>query len=197
MNSILPDYSDKYKFKCKWSEKLPTGTMKFKIKAIDTISDNQSDPVEISFQISGAATESNSPFVETSLATSPEASTENSLATSTLPVNNPFEGKYNRKSVTYLNHLLIMPETKKGRQKEVNLDTKYRSYILKKLKEMIEVERFDYNPITEKMNEKFITMVNSEPELSVEKLTSICNKSIGRDILCYLHKTKKERASKR
>jgi len=53
MNRILPGKSGIYKSKLNWSEKLPAGTITFKIKASDKLSGKHSESVDVSFGVSG------------------------------------------------------------------------------------------------------------------------------------------------
>lgn len=53
LGQIPPGKSGSYESKLRWSDKLPAGTITFSINAVDRISGTQTDPADVSFNISG------------------------------------------------------------------------------------------------------------------------------------------------
>jgi len=107
------------------------------------------------------------------------------------------EGKYTRKCVSYVNKLLLLPESGEENLSISGLDNKQRSYILNKINEIVKVERFKYIPITKSMSKKFNKKVNAESNITPEKLSQLCKNTVAKDIFKKLQKIKSVMAAKR
>jgi hypothetical protein len=64
------------------------------------------------------------------------------------------ELKYERKSISYVDVLLVS-------NPEIKIEGKQASYLIKKLREYIEMPRFDYNPIPEELVADFKSELES------------------------------------
>jgi len=97
-------------------------------------------------------------------------------------------GKYERKSISYVNALLCLDESAK------KISGEDKKYILDKIKSKISMARFDYNPLPQNLVDSFVNMTNSTSDLNSEKLAKIMDKTIVRRIIKILDFFKESRA---
>lgn len=85
--------------------------------------------------------------------------------------------KYERKSISYINALwLATPDARKVDQKKVNV-------MLESVKEYIEMERFDFNPLPESLLQDFVKAANSRNTLTVQEIAVLMEQKLAPQIL--------------
>jgi len=96
--------------------------------------------------------------------------------------------KYERKSISYANVLIVSDPSIKIEQKEAE-------YIIKKLREYIEMPRFDYNPIPAELLEDFREEVESRgSNVSLDEIVEILKEKFVPKIIEILDIEKEIRA---
>jgi len=104
-------------------------------------------------------------------------------------------GKYERKSISYVDILWEMPKTdKEGNLSITGLTPEIRDYILYKLKEKIESKRFDSNPLPDTLMNQLKLEVASRTNLTPDALAKIFEKTLAPTILEILKMLKEIRA---
>jgi hypothetical protein len=97
-------------------------------------------------------------------------------------------GKYERKSVTFINALWLMDEASR------KMTTEQIEMMLKKVNEAITMPRFDYNPLPEAITNAFIAKANASTELSIDNIVSIMDEVVVPKILEIVDLNKELRA---
>ncbi len=96
--------------------------------------------------------------------------------------------RYERKSISYINALwLATPEARQVNQEQVG-------YMLSVIKEQIEMERFDYNPLPDRMIAEFVDAANARDELTVDELARLMERELTPTIVSILEGAMPERA---
>ncbi len=97
-------------------------------------------------------------------------------------------GKYERKSVTFINALWLMDEaSKKMTQEQIE-------YMLKNVQNKITMPRFDYNPLPEAITKEFIAKANASTELTLDNITAIMDEVVVPKVLEIVDLNKELRA---
>ncbi len=79
--------------------------------------------------------------------------------------------KYERKSISFIDMLIVTNPNLKVRQDEV-------SYILRNIRKYIELERFDYNPIPENMMKELRTKLTSRGVITLDELRGLIDETL-------------------
>ena len=96
--------------------------------------------------------------------------------------------KYERKSISYINRVwLATPEAKQVQPEQVN-------YMLEQIKREIEMDRFDYNPLPEKLITDLTKAANDKKNLTVDQIAGLMKENLVPWILKILDVTMMERA---
>ncbi|MBT3232086.1 MAG: hypothetical protein HN356_04665 [Calditrichaeota bacterium] len=95
--------------------------------------------------------------------------------------------RYERKSISYINSLWVAtPEAK-------NVELGQIDYMLETVKENIEMERFDYNPLPESLLRNFINAANADSKLSVKEIAELMEAELAPVIIEILEQAVPER----
>ncbi|MBL8025847.1 MAG: hypothetical protein JNL74_05520, partial [Fibrobacteres bacterium] len=97
-------------------------------------------------------------------------------------------GKYERKSVTYIDALWLMDEKAK------TMTSEQVSYMLKKIKDRLTMPRFDYNPLPEAISSAFVAKANQSSELTLDNISAIMDEVVVPKILEIVDLNKELRA---
>ena len=98
-------------------------------------------------------------------------------------------GKYERKSISYINALwLLDPTTRALKPGQVQ-------YILEKIKQKISMARFDYNPLPESMLKSFVERANSKSKLTIDDVAKLMEKELVPQIMKILEAKREMRAA--
>ncbi len=97
--------------------------------------------------------------------------------------------KYERKSISYVNALwTATPEARKVDRQQVGI-------ILEEVKDKIEMERFDYNPLPEILMSDFVKAANDKDQLTVEELAVLMERYFVPRLTKILEAAQEERAA--
>src|SRR3989339_37281 len=97
-------------------------------------------------------------------------------------------GKYERKSVTYINALWLMDKKAK------ELTAEQVTYTLDKVKAKIMMERFDYNPLPDAFIADFVAKANAMEALTIDNIAALMDSTIVPKILAIVDLQKELRA---
>ncbi|OGJ99309.1 MAG: hypothetical protein A2487_07710 [Candidatus Raymondbacteria bacterium RifOxyC12_full_50_8] len=97
-------------------------------------------------------------------------------------------GKYERKSVTFIDALWLMDKSVRGMPGE------YVGYTLEKIKEKLMMPRFDYNPLPQSFISDFVAQANAKEEITIDNIAEIMDKTIVPKILAIVDLNKELRA---
>lgn len=96
--------------------------------------------------------------------------------------------KYERKSISYVNALwLATPKAKEIKPQQVN-------YMLTEVKKQIEMPRFDFNPLPERLIRDFVDAANKKESLSVGEIAALMQKKLVPTITGILEGAMTQRA---
>jgi hypothetical protein len=96
--------------------------------------------------------------------------------------------KYERKSISYVDILYLS-------DRDIKIEDEQKKYLLKKLREYIEMQRFDYNQIPEKLVNKFKSALESRgPDVSLDEIVELLRKKFNPAIIKILDIKKEIRA---
>lgn len=96
--------------------------------------------------------------------------------------------KYERKSISFIDMLIVTSPNLKVRHDEV-------SYILKNIRKYIELERFDYNPIPENMMKELRTKLTSRGVITLDELRGLIDETLVSSLKTILDMESEMRAS--
>ena len=95
--------------------------------------------------------------------------------------------KYERKSISYINALWVAtPEAR-------NVELAQIDYMLETVKEYIEMERFDYNPLPDVLLQNLVNAANASEKLSVDELAELMELELAPTIIKILEQAIPER----
>ncbi|MFH0920476.1 MAG: hypothetical protein V1913_08940 [Fibrobacterota bacterium] len=97
-------------------------------------------------------------------------------------------GKYERKSVTYINALWLMDKKAK------ELTAEQVTYTLDKVKTKIMMDRFDYNPLPDAFVSEFVAKANAQEKLTIDNIAGLMDSTIVPKILAIVDLQKELRA---
>jgi len=97
------------------------------------------------------------------------------------------QGKYERKSISYINTLFF---THSG----IRLSRQQQAYLLDAIKKRIEMERFDCNPLPDKVIREFPKECKTRTGASLTELDEILNRTVAKEIVHILDINKEMRA---
>jgi hypothetical protein len=96
--------------------------------------------------------------------------------------------KYERKSISYVDILYLS-------DRDIKIEDEQKKYLLKKLREYIEMQRFDYNQIPEKLVNEFKSALKSRgPDVSLDEIVELLRKKFNPVIIKILDIKKEIRA---
>jgi hypothetical protein len=96
--------------------------------------------------------------------------------------------KYERKSISYVDILYLS-------DRDIKIEDEQKKYLLKKLREYIEMQRFDYNQIPEKLVDEFKSALKSRgPDVSLDEIVELLRKKFNPVIIKILDIKKEIRA---
>ncbi|MCU0609383.1 MAG: porin family protein [Chitinispirillaceae bacterium] len=96
-------------------------------------------------------------------------------------------GKYERKSVSFINALWLMDKSVR------DMPGEYVGYTLDKIKEKIMMPRFDYNPLPDAMISDFVAQANAKEELTIDNIAELMDQTIVPKILAIVDLNKEMR----
>jgi hypothetical protein len=97
-------------------------------------------------------------------------------------------GKYERKSVSFINALWLMDKSVRG------MPAEYASYTLDKIKQKLMMPRFDYNPLPQALISDFVAKANAQEEITIDNLAALMDETIVPKILQVVDLEKELRA---
>jgi len=95
--------------------------------------------------------------------------------------------KYERKSISYVNLLLVTNQALRITPKETN-------YILNEIKKKIELERFDYNPLPQSVVNKLSRAIQAKGSVSLDELQNLIEQIVAPPIVKMLEVVAEVRA---
>ena len=84
--------------------------------------------------------------------------------------------KYERKSISYINALWLASPSAKA------VDGQQVSFMLDNVKSWIQMERFDFNPLPDKLTAEFVAAANAQPTITVEGLAGLMEQKLVPEI---------------